>query len=99
MTLGPWLGWRAPSGARRAEKRRLSPGWEEVGQCGEEGEKVFIRQRRKGAEQAASWKVGIALGHAEGKTPQELSSPVDAEGRHGSGSRFLSGGHALLAAV
>lgn len=45
----------------------------------------------KGAEQAAGWKVGITLEHVEVKTPQELSSPVDAEGKSGGGSRFLSG--------
>lgn len=46
---------------------------------------------RKGAEQAAGWKVGITLEHVEVKTPQELSSPVHAEGESRGGSRFLSG--------
>lgn len=36
-------------------------------------------------EEATGWKVGAALGHWEGKTPQETSSPVDAEGKWGGG--------------
>lgn len=32
-------------------------------------------------EEAAGWKVGIPMEHLEGKTSQELSSPVDAEGK------------------
>lgn len=67
-------------------ERRPSLGQEEVGQRGEEGEKVFVRQgrgRSRGSGQMESWHHPGARSteHVEGKTPQAFSSLEDADGR------------------
>lgn len=71
------------------------PGWEQVGQRGEEGEKVFARQGRggsRGSSQMESWHhpPERRAEHVEGKTSQAFSSPEDADGRSRGGSRFAS---------
>lgn len=83
---GSWLGWR--QGEQRGDPVQPERRWaSQVGHClGPEGEKVFARREEEGVvfqpvEEAAGWKVGIPMEHLEGKTSQELSSPVDAEGK------------------
>lgn len=67
------------------------PGWEQVGQRGEEGEKVFARQGRggsRGSSQMESWHHPQS---AEQSTWKGKPSPEDADGRSRGRSRFASG--------
>lgn len=86
VAAGSWLGWKAPSGAGGAERRRPSAAWEEVGQGREEGEAL---PGRGGRSRGGSWpESGHVLEHVEGKNPQELSSPGDAERKRGQAARI-----------
>lgn len=80
----------APSGARRAEKRRPSPGWEEVGQCGEEA------GEGRGPSKQPAGKLASPRDMRKGKAHEKFLLQRVLRGGMAGGSRFLSGGRALL---
>lgn len=78
-----WLGW-----GQREQGWETQPNLEGMGKhLGQGGEKVLSRQggRRELYARACKKQPDGKLGHWEGKTPQETSSPVDAEGKRGGG--------------